>query len=81
MDFLFIFKIKLDWWTWAYQRQVTISKSSLKCQTNVKKNEHTQKPKSGLIVQGCPSKVKIQYKEPKFGTLVYQRPVTISKVR
>ena len=40
-----------------------------------------QSPKSGLKGHGCSLHLQNQDREPKFGTWVYQRPVTISKSR
>ena len=41
----------------------------------------TQNPKSGLKGHGGSLHIQNKDREPKFGTLVYQRPVTISKSR
>merc|ERR1712082_51714 len=40
-----------------------------------------QSPKSGLKGHGCSLHLQNQDREPKFGSYVYQRPVTISKLR
>merc|ERR1711954_441966 len=40
-----------------------------------------QNPKSGLYGHGCSLHLQNQDREPKFGSYVYQRPVTISKSR
>merc|ERR1712081_94219 len=40
-----------------------------------------QSPKSGLKGHGCSLHLQIQDREPKFGSWVYQRQVTISKSR
>ena len=40
-----------------------------------------QSPKSGLKGHGCSLHLQNQDKEPKFGSVVYQEPITISKSR
>merc|ERR1712025_1425725 len=40
-----------------------------------------QSPRSGLKGHGCSLHLQSQDREPKFGSWVYQRPVTISKSR
>ena len=65
--------------SWSYQRQLTISKSRSRCQTPVRNLQQPSKPqiknhRFSLLIQN-------QNRESKFGTLVYQRPLTISKLR
>ena len=40
-----------------------------------------QSPESGLKGHGCSLHLQNQVREPKFGTCVYQRPISISKLR
>merc|ERR1711954_627509 len=67
--------------TWVHQRPVTISKSRSRFQTPVRNLQHPPKPKSGHKGHQCSLHLHNEEREPKFGTLAYQRQVTISKSR
>merc|ERR1711954_400695 len=67
--------------SWVYQRPVIISKSRSKCQTPVRNLQRPPKPQMRTEGHGCSLHLQNQDREPKFGSWVYQRPVTISKSR
>merc|ERR1711954_513899 len=67
--------------SWVYQRPVIISKYRSKRQTPVRNHQQPPKPKMRLKGHGCSLHLQSQDREPKFGSWVYQRPVTISKTR
>ena len=67
--------------SWVYQRPVTISKSISRCQAKSKIFSILQIPKSWLEGHECSLNFQNQDREPKFWSLVYQRPVTTSQSR
>ena len=66
---------------WVYQRPDTISKSRSRCQTPVRNLQRPPKPKWGLKGHGSSLHLRNQDREPKLGSWLYERPVTISKSR
>ena len=84
MDVLYTFKIKVesqnwdlgyikDQWPYPYQYQDAKPQSGT--------SSVLQSPKWGLKRHGCSLHLQNQDREPKFGSLVYQRPVTILKLK
>ena len=84
MDVLYIFIIKIgsqnseygwnkDQWPYSNQYQDAKPQSGT--------SSVLQSPKWGLKGHGCSFHLKNPEREPKFGSWVYQRPMTISKLR
>ena len=66
---------------YVYQRPVTISKPRWRCQTPARNLQLPPKLKLGLKGDGCSLNHQNQFRQIKFKILVYQRSVTISKLR
>ena len=71
---------KLKFGPWVYERPVIISKSRSRFPTLVKHLLHPRNPQS-RTGHGCSLHFQNLDREPKFGSWVYQRPVTTSKSR
>ena len=67
--------------TMLFQRPMTISKQDQDSKPNSGTSSVLQSPNWGLKEQGSSLHLQNQDREPKFGSRVYQRPVTISKSR
>ena len=72
---------ELKFGSWAYQWPVIKSESRLRYQTSVRNLQCPPKPKWGLKGHVCSLYLINQDTEQKFRSWVYQRPVTISKLR
>ena len=67
--------------SWVYQRPVTISTSRSRCQPQSGISSILQSPEWGLKGHGYSLDLQNQDRMPKIRTWMYQRPVTISKLR
>ena len=84
MDVLCTFKIKIESQNsdhWCIKDQWPYPNPNQNAKPQPWTSSVLQSPKWGLEGHGCSLHLKNQDREPKFGSLVYQRPVTISKSR
>ena len=82
MDVLGTFKIKMESHNSEHgciKNQFLCPKQDQDAKPQSGTSDILQSHKSGLKVHGCPLHLQNGDREPKFGSWVYQRPVTISK--